>query len=142
VVKVNGEAVHDTSDFTHAVRSRHGNSVNVVVMRDKKEQNLTLSLPTRKESGDVIEEESWSQEPLIHAQRELEMSELQNEIARLRPQMELAAENSRRAVERLRKELCPQERQILQQSSQQKRRLEKNLENLRRELLRLRDEWI
>jgi PDZ domain-containing secreted protein len=142
VVKVNGEAVHDTSDFTHAVRSRHGNSVNVVVIRDKKEQNLTLSLPTRKESGDMIEEESWSQEPLIHAQRALEMTELQNEIARLRPQMELAAENSRRAVERLRKEFCPQERQILQQSAQQKKQLEKDLQNLRRELLRLRDEWI
>ena len=142
VVKVNGETVRDTSDFTHAVRSRKGNSISVVVMRDKKEQNLTLSLPARKESGDLIEEESWSQEPLIHAQRALEMSELQNEIARLRPQMELAAENSRKAAQQLRRELCPKEREILHQSAQQRKRLEKDLQNLRRELLRLRDEWI
>src|SRR5256714_7124843 len=41
VVKVNDEAIHDTSDFTHAVRARHGNSVGIVVMRDRKEHSLT-----------------------------------------------------------------------------------------------------
>jgi hypothetical protein len=90
----------------------------------------------------MIEEESWSEEPLIHAQRALELSELQNEIARLRPQMELAAERSREAAEQLRKELCPVRREILQQSAQQKKQLEKDLQNLRMRLLRLRDEWI
>ena len=45
IVKVNDQAVHDTSDFSHAVRSRNGDSVSVGVIRDKKEQNLNLSLP-------------------------------------------------------------------------------------------------
>ena len=58
IVKVNDEPVHDTSDFTHAVKSRSGNSVSVGVIRDKKEQNLNLALPERKESGDLLEEES------------------------------------------------------------------------------------
>src|SRR5438067_2305591 len=59
IVKVNDQAVHDTSDFTHAVKSRSGNSVNVGVVRDKKEQNLNLALPERKDkdSGDLIEED-------------------------------------------------------------------------------------
>src|SRR6202140_2509761 len=59
IVKVNDQAVHDTSDFMHAVRSRNGASVSVSVMRDKKEQNLNLTLPSRKESGELQEEESW-----------------------------------------------------------------------------------
>src|ERR1700685_62369 len=57
IVKVNDQAVHDTSDFNHAVKSRSGNSVSVGVVRDKKEQNLNLTLPDRKESGDFIEED-------------------------------------------------------------------------------------
>ncbi len=43
IVKINGQPVHDTSDFTSAVRSRNGNSVSVIVVRDKKEQNLNLT---------------------------------------------------------------------------------------------------
>ena len=58
IVKVNDQPVHDTSDFTHAVQSRNGASVSVGVIRDKKEQNLNLALPDRKESGDLMEEES------------------------------------------------------------------------------------
>jgi C-terminal processing protease CtpA/Prc len=141
VVKVNGEAVHDTSDFTHAVRGRKGSSVPVVVIRDKKEQTLTLSLPARKESGDLIEEESFS-EPLFRADRALQMSELQNEIAKLRPQMQLAAEQSRKAAQEMRKDLCKEQKELRQQTAQQRRQLQKDLENLRRELLRLRDDWL
>jgi len=142
LVKVNGEAIHDTSDFTHAVRSRSGDSVAIVVVRDKKEQSLTLSLPARRESGDVIEEESFWDDPMFHANRELELSELQNEIAKLRPQMQLAEQTSRKAARELRKELCDQQKAFRQQSAQQRKQLQKDLENLRRELLRMRDEWL
>src|SRR5579864_1297537 len=43
IVKINDHQVHDTSDFSHAVKERNGNSVSVGVMRDKKEQKLTLT---------------------------------------------------------------------------------------------------
>jgi serine protease Do len=55
IVKVNSEPVHDSSDFTHALRSSSGSSAAVTVMREKREQTLTLSLP-EKDSGAVIEE--------------------------------------------------------------------------------------
>src|SRR6202167_4244615 len=41
VVKVNDQPVHDTSDFTHALRSTTGSTAAVTVIRDKREQNLT-----------------------------------------------------------------------------------------------------
>ncbi len=55
VVKVNDQPVHDTSDFTHALRSSSSNA-NVTVMREKREQNLTLPLPEKKDSGSLMED--------------------------------------------------------------------------------------
>src|SRR5579864_4857954 len=65
IVKVNDQPVHDTGDFTHAVRSRSGAAVSVGVIRDKKEQNLNLTLPERKESGILLEDEESLGGPLI-----------------------------------------------------------------------------
>jgi len=56
ITRVGNQPVHDTSDFTHALRDRNAGSVSVGVIRDRKEQTLTLTLPERKDSGMVIEE--------------------------------------------------------------------------------------
>ena len=57
VVKVNGQPVHDTSDFTHVLRSSSGSTATITVMRDKREQTLTLTLPEKKDSGSLLESE-------------------------------------------------------------------------------------
>src|SRR5215831_16881057 len=108
IVKVNNQAIHDTSDFSHAVKSRSGNSVNVSVMRDKKEQTLNLTLPARKEQSDLLDEEGFELVPEMEAETELKISELREELAQLRPQMELAVENSREAAKEINN--CPQYR--------------------------------
>ena len=84
IVKVNNQAIHDTSDFSHAVKSRSGNSVNVSVMRDKKEQTLNLTLPARKEQSDLLDEEGFELVPEMEAETELKISELREELAQLR----------------------------------------------------------
>ena len=56
IVRVNDQPVSDTSDFSHAIRSVTGGSVTVGVIREKREQNLTLPLPERKDSGGLLEE--------------------------------------------------------------------------------------
>jgi membrane-associated protease RseP (regulator of RpoE activity) len=116
IVKVNDQPVHDTSDFTHAVRSRNGNSISVGVMRDRKEQNLNLTLPDRKESGELMEEEESLEDPAIDAESAVELGAVQQELAELRPQMELAAEQARTSVRELRKELCGEQKKVRQQS--------------------------
>jgi serine protease Do len=55
VVKVNDQMVHDSSDFTHALRESQGSSASVTVVRDKKEQTLTITLPSKKDSGMLLE---------------------------------------------------------------------------------------
>lgn len=140
VVKVNGQAVHDTSDFSHGVRSRNGDSVSVVIMRDKKEQTLTLSLPPRKESGDLMQEESFTEEPLS-AESMMELSKL-DELAQLQEQAAFYSTENREARKEVQKELCKQQKELKTQSQKQKRQIQKDMENLRKQLLEMKAEWI
>ena len=141
IVKVNDEPVHDTSDFTHAVHSRKDGSVNVSVVRDKKEQTLTLTFPEHKESGSLLNEETLD-EPLVNAESAQELSQMQNEMmAKLRPYMELAAANSRKAAEEVRKAYCEQQKELREQSRKQREELRKEQEQLRQKLEQMRQEW-
>ncbi len=89
VVKVNDQVVHDASDFTHALRSAAGASAAVTVVRDKKEQNLTLTLPARRESGSVIEDSLDIDFDGLTAKSQKELNRLGNELAaRMGPAME------------------------------------------------------
>lgn len=148
IVKVNDEPVHDTSDFTHAVRSRNGNSVSVGVMRDRKEQNLNLTLPSRKESGELIEEEESLEDPEIDAESAIELTEVEQELAELRPQMELVVEDAGTSMQELRKEVCGEQKKVRQQTEKIKResrvrqeRSKKEQEKLKMKLDELRREF-
>jgi serine protease Do len=141
IVKVNNEAVRDTSDFTRAVHSRNGANLTMGVVRDKKEQNLTLPLPEHKKSGSVLEE-SWGD--VMDAESQLKLSQLQDELAKVRPEMELAIENARKSAEEARKLYCEQQKKYLVESRREaeKRRQEfrKDRELLRQQLEKMRQE--
>lgn len=143
IVKINDQPVHDTSDFSHAVKSRTGNSVSVGVVREKREQTLSLTLPEKKESSDLLDEESFEGSPLIQAESALELSEMRDELlARLQPEMKLATENSRKGAEQLRSEMCKEQTEFRHQTERQKQQVQRNLEHLRRELERMRGDWL
>ena len=137
IVKVSDQPVHDTSDFAHAMKSRNGNSVNVGIVRDKKEQTLNLTLPERKESS-LLDEESFDSEPLVQAESALELSNLQGELAKLRPDMELAwekaAESSRQAAEQLRKKLAEEQKEFRRQTEREQREFKRQQERMKQEL--------
>ncbi len=40
---------NDAGDFSHALRSRKDNKASISIIRDKKEQTITLTLPERQE---------------------------------------------------------------------------------------------
>ncbi len=56
IVKINGEFINDSSDFSHLMRSRKDNTVSVGILRDRKEQTINMTLPDRKDSGSIFEE--------------------------------------------------------------------------------------
>jgi transcriptional regulator of heat shock response len=136
--------VHDTSDFAHAVKSRTGNSVTVGVVRDKKEQNLNLTLPERKESGDLLEEEESLEGPLIDAESYDALTKVRSEIAKLRPQMELAVDDARKSVQDAQKSLCEGQKKFrdeaLKTAEKEQRKFRNRQEKLKMQLDRLRQE--
>jgi serine protease Do len=144
ITRVGDQPVHDTSDFTHALHSRSSGSVNVGVIRDKKEQTLTIMLPERKDSGEMIEESLEDSE--LTAETQAELSEMRNEIAKLRPQMELAREESRKASTEMRKAVCDQQKQLREQAQKMRQELrpeireelKKGREKLQQEMEQLR----
>lgn len=85
IVRVNGDSINDSGDFSHALRNRQGNSVSVNIIRDKKEQTLTLNLPERKQSN--LLNESFEL-PEIDEETRNELRRAGAEIARLQPEME------------------------------------------------------
>ncbi len=147
VVRVGDQTIHDTSDFTHALRSHSGGSVNLIVIREKKEQTLTLTLPQRKESGDMWEEEGFAS-PEQQAENELALSEVQRELAELQPQMELAQQESHKAMDELRQSLCQQKEAMKAQTEALKNQLgskvreetEKSLRQLEQQMEQVRQE--
>jgi serine protease Do len=126
IVRVDKDAVHDTGDFSHALRGhRGGEPVHVGIIRDKKEQTLTLSLPERRQSGDLFQESFDF--PEINIQADLHLDELTTELARLQPQLELALKEASRSLDQAGKQLCDQQKQMQK--------------HMRKESLKLRKEW-
>jgi hypothetical protein len=116
------------------------------VIRDKKEQNLNLTLPDRKESGDLLMEES-SDQSTIDAESAVELGEVQQYVARLQPQLALASEDARESLRELRKDLCSQQQKLRHQaeklssqSRMQREQLKKNQDKLKMEMDELRRE--
>ena len=140
IVRVADQPVHDTSDFTHALHDHSAGSVSVSVIRDKREQTLTLTLPERKESGESIEE--TFEAPEMDAETQTGLSEVRNEIAKLQPEMELAQQEMRKSVclqqkqvkeqvKNLREQLQPQLREAIEKSRQ---KLQQEMERLRHQM--------
>ena len=147
VVKVNNQPVHDTSDFTHALRSSSGESATVTVIRDKREQNLTLTLPSRKDSGLLYREDSF-EFPELNEETEIALNQA-DELALISPNvMEKVQQATKQATEAAeRAQQCWHERQQHLQKrleDQQKRmrerqeRMSERERKLQREIL---GEW-
>jgi serine protease Do len=133
VVKINGEAIHDSSDFSHALRSRKDNTANIGVIRDKKEVNITITLPERKQSD--LERESLMT-PEMEAETSEELSQLESQMAQLQPQMEEAVN---REMKRVKPEMERRARDMARQKidlSRQMRDMERSFRDQHREFER------
>ncbi len=136
IVRINGEPVHDAGDFTHALRGRKDNTVNVGIIRDKKEQTLTLTLPERKQSELFDESFEWPDIDL-DAETHIDLSELRSQMASIRPQIALAVEQARQAGEEVKKSLrqhCEEVRKQREEIRKQQRELQKEMLEKRQEL--------
>ena len=137
IVKINGEPIRDSGDFSHALRSRKDNTASISVIRDKKEQTITITLPERKQSD--IFRQSWDMEiPEIDAKTRDELSKLQSEMAHLKPEMEQAinrdlelvkpeSEHQTREARRRSQEFTRQMRDVQREWRDHQREIEREL---------------
>jgi len=113
IVKINDEPIHDASDFSHALRSRQGTTASISILRDKKEQSITLTLPERRQSGQNRES--------------LNIPDFEGQWARIEPQMEEAI-NQRLA------EIGPQTERAMKEAETHQRAIERAMLEAEREL--------
>ncbi len=109
VVKVNNEPVHDTSDFAHTIRSLSSHTVTVTVMRDKKEQNLTLTLPEKKDSGSLLNSFDL---PEFSAETQQAINRAADEVARMTPAIMEKVQQSGLCQKEMEKKLKDAEQQL------------------------------
>jgi serine protease Do len=141
ILKVNGTAVNDCSDFTRLLKGHTENKASVTVLRDRKELNVTITLPQAKQSGAVSTESkcedtdndsdndnaddacaSIVEIPEVAmlapemAEATAELKRLQPELEQLKKQVRVEVQNHRvdiqKDVEKAQKELIKQQKEI------------------------------
>lgn len=122
IVKVNGQAVADSGDFGRVLRSRKDNNVSIGVIRDKKEQTITLTLPDRKQSEELQESLKM---PEISQNIEIDLSGMKTELAKIQPQIEYAVQQARKVTGNMKVEISRQQKVIEKQKEQIKLQTDK-----------------
>jgi serine protease Do len=128
VVKVNNQPVHDTSDFTHALRSSSGATAAVTVIREKREQTLTLTLPEKKDSGSLLEDGFDVSDVSVETEQAINRAEA--EIARLGPAINEKVEQQESCRRDMEKELQESRRKL----QDEQRKMQERQRMLRHEL--------
>jgi len=141
IIRVESEPVQDSSDFSHSLQSHRGGNVTVGIIRDKKEQNVTLSVPDRKTSGDLLEEESFA---FPQSDLQAELGDLNVQFTFMNPQIAASvAKATGAAQEKVQKQMLVQQKEMRRQQHkwerqmrEQQHQLENEFDHGRRELLR------
>jgi serine protease Do len=129
IIKINGEPIHDAGDFSHALRSsKESNTASISILRDKKEQTITLTLPERKQSQ--LNSESL-EIPEFDAET-LDLGQLESEWARIGPEMQEAIQRISPEIQQKQKELCSQKRDLQKQMREMQRQMRDHLRQMRR----------
>jgi serine protease Do len=103
IVRVNGEKINDSGDFTHALNFRKENAASVTVLREKKQLTLTLTLPDHGPSGGKLDESTNI--PIGDARTEMEIIQAQSEIARVQPMIQLEMARHANELQQVQKEI-------------------------------------
>jgi serine protease Do len=128
IVKVNGSAVNDCSDFTRLLRSRNENKASVTVLRDRKEQTLTLTLPEPRRSGSIDEKGCEYLDEEACPEAAVAAPEIVTaEIKRIQPEME-------RAKKELQEEMLTQREEFKQEMDEVQQELREHREELQQQI--------
>ncbi len=121
IIRVEKDKVADRGDWRSTMRSHRSGKVSVGIIRDKREQTLSLALPEVKEQSSVwrlLDPEELDMDGMDFDLDEMEINRLGPELERLKPEME----RLKPQMDRLRKELSGQLTASLAQGSDELRK--------------------
>ena len=135
IVKINGSPVNDCSDFTRLLRKGQNNKAAVTVMRDKREQNLTLTVPEVKRTGAVI-----APSDLVDAEDCADLIGPGSEFAALQAQLAASKSTIDAEMKRMQPKLDKMQHEYRMQMQNQQGELKKQMENMQKDVLKHKDE--
>ncbi len=114
IVRIEKERVNDLSDWRRMLRNKSGN-VSIGVIRDKREQNVTLNLPERKETGALYDDEDFDVNVVAQLKGELagmnfdeqsrkSMAEVEKQMQAHRGEYDKAMKEAQKEIEKSMKE--------------------------------------
>jgi hypothetical protein len=139
IVKINGSAVNDCSDFTRLLRKGADNKASVTVLREKREQNLTLTLPEAKRTGAVIAPDSDFGD--FDAEDCADLIGPGMELSKLKAQLAVVNKSNIDAeMQRLKPELEKLQKEYRLKMQGQQGELKKQMESMQKDMLRQKDQ--
>jgi serine protease Do len=136
IVKINGSAVNDCSDFTRLLRKGTENKAAITVLREKREQNLTLTLPDVKRTGAVITPDTD-----FDAEDCADLIGPGTELSSLKAHLAVMNKGNVDAqMQRLKPQLEKLQREYRQKIQGQQVEIKKQMENMQKDMLRHKDE--
>lgn len=139
IVRVGQDPVNDSGDWRRAMRNQSGD-VTVGIVRDKREQNVTVKLPARKQTGAASgnEEFEYDFQPKMEALREqlktLPKITEEQKIAMLKAQQEWKKELDankiewQKSVEQATKEAAKAQQNSMKELQKQMEKMQKDLQ--------------
>ena len=154
IVKINGSAVNDCSDFSRLLRSRTSTKATVVVVRERREQTLTLNLP-EKRTGSIQTEDCEDLGEAVCAQLKAgtaeiasaipvmtaDLKKIQPDLEKMKKQIEREVRRQKPQMEKLQKDIQEQVRNHQGEIQKQMEELRKDLEEQKEELREEMHEW-
>lgn len=134
IVRVNNHKVADRGDWRSALHNNRSGKLTVGIVRDRREQNLTINLPESSRNH------SWLRLPpaVVDLDLDLDLGQLQAELQELRPELERArAEALQEASEALkngRKAMDVDEKQVKRALDEAKRALDYEMKRWQKDL--------
>ncbi len=147
IVKINGSAVNDCSDFSRLLRSRTTSKATVTVMRDRREQTLTLSLPEPKRTGSLnggcenLMDDTSCAEFLNQPEIAAMMPGFTADLKRIQPDLEKMKKQIADEILRQKPQMEKLQKQIQEEIQRQKPEMEKLNKEIQEQVLSHKDEW-
>jgi len=133
IVRVNNQKVADRGDWRSAIRGNRSGKLTVGIVRDRREQNLTISLPESSRNHSSLHVPA----AVVDLDLDLDMEQLRAGLAELRPELErariMALEEGRQALELNADEIRRAVDEAKKQLDREMKRCQKELEKERQE---------